>query len=110
MAVDVGVRVAGGVTVGYKGRTVILTAGQALASAGGRLVSLPAPPVKDGRRWLVPVEFVAELEQGGNVGIEQPDHVLAVLQRGFAQGDGVVVIAKSRGHGGIRAGSEFLRL
>ena len=50
---------AGGVTVGYKGRTVILTAGQALASAGGRLVSLPAPPVRDGRRWLVPVEFVS---------------------------------------------------
>ena len=41
---------AGGVTIGYKGRTVILTAGQALASTGGRLVSLPAPPVKDGRR------------------------------------------------------------
>jgi N-acetylmuramoyl-L-alanine amidase len=50
---------AGGVTVGYKGRTVILTAGQALASAAGRLVSLPAPPVRDGRRWLVPVEFVS---------------------------------------------------
>ena len=49
---------AGGVTIGYKGRTVILTAGQALASTGGRLVSLPAPPVKDGRRWLVPVEFL----------------------------------------------------
>jgi N-acetylmuramoyl-L-alanine amidase len=50
---------AGGVTVSYKGRTVILTAGQPLASAGGRLVSLPAPPVKDGRRWLVPIEFVS---------------------------------------------------
>ena len=49
---------AGGVTIGYKGRTVILSAGQALASTGGRLVSLPAPPVRDGRRWLVPVEFV----------------------------------------------------
>ena len=34
---------AGGVTVSYKGETVILTAGQALASAGGRLVSLPGP-------------------------------------------------------------------
>jgi len=50
---------AGGVTVGYKGRTVIVTAGQALASAAGRLVSLPAPPARDGRRWLVPVEFVS---------------------------------------------------
>lgn len=51
--------IAGGVTVGYKGKTVILTAGQALASAAGRLVSLPAAPSRDGRRWLVPVEFIS---------------------------------------------------
>lgn len=50
---------AGGVTVGYKGKTVILTPGQALASAAGRLISLPAPPSRDGRRWLVPVEFIS---------------------------------------------------
>jgi N-acetylmuramoyl-L-alanine amidase len=50
---------AGGVTVGYKGKTVILTPGQALASAAGRLVSLPCPPARDGRRWLVPVEFIS---------------------------------------------------
>jgi N-acetylmuramoyl-L-alanine amidase len=50
---------AGGVTVGYKGKTVILTPGQALTSAAGRLVSLPAPPARDGRRWLVPVEFIS---------------------------------------------------
>jgi N-acetylmuramoyl-L-alanine amidase len=49
---------AGGVTIGYKGRSVILTPGQALASVGGRLVSLPVPVVRDGRRWLVPIEFV----------------------------------------------------
>lgn len=50
---------AGGVTVGYKSKTVILTPGQALASAAGRLVSLPCPPAHDGRRWLVPVEFIS---------------------------------------------------
>jgi N-acetylmuramoyl-L-alanine amidase len=50
---------AGGVTVSYKGKTIIVTAGQALASAGGRLVSLPAAPVREGRRWLVPVEFIS---------------------------------------------------
>lgn len=50
---------AGGVTVGYKGKAVILTPGQALASAAGRLVSLPAPTTRDGRRWLVPIEFVS---------------------------------------------------
>ena len=25
----------------------------------GRLVSLPAPPARSGRRWLVPVEFIS---------------------------------------------------
>jgi N-acetylmuramoyl-L-alanine amidase len=50
---------AGGVTVSYKGKSVIFSAGQGLASAGGRLVSLPAPPVRDGRRLLVPVEFIS---------------------------------------------------
>jgi N-acetylmuramoyl-L-alanine amidase len=49
---------AGGVTVGSKGKTVILMPGQALASAAGRLVSLPFPVTRDGRRWLVPIEFV----------------------------------------------------
>ena len=51
--------VAGGVTVTYKGKTVILTPGQPLASAAGRLVSLPSAPLRDGRRWLVPVEFIS---------------------------------------------------
>jgi len=50
---------AGGLTITCKGKTVILTPGQALASASGRLVSLPVPPARDGRRWLVPVEFVS---------------------------------------------------
>lgn len=50
---------AGAVTVGYKGKTIVLTPDQALASVGGRLVSLAAPPVKQGRRWLVPLDFLS---------------------------------------------------
>ena len=50
---------AGGLTVSTKGQTIVLTAGQGLASVGGRLVSLPAPPVRDGRTWFVPVDFVS---------------------------------------------------
>jgi N-acetylmuramoyl-L-alanine amidase len=50
---------AGGLTVTHKGKSVILTPGQPLASAAGRIVSLPCPPSRDGRRWLVPVEFVS---------------------------------------------------
>jgi N-acetylmuramoyl-L-alanine amidase len=50
---------AGGLTVATKGQTIVLTPGQALASVSGRLISLPAPPARDGRTWFVPVDFVA---------------------------------------------------
>jgi N-acetylmuramoyl-L-alanine amidase len=41
-----------------KGRTILLMADQPLASISGRIVSLPAPPLRQGRRWLVPVDFI----------------------------------------------------
>jgi N-acetylmuramoyl-L-alanine amidase len=47
------------ITVSYNGRTIVLTAVQSLASVSGRLISLPAPPTRSGRRWLVPVEFIS---------------------------------------------------
>jgi hypothetical protein len=40
-------------------QNIVLTPDQTLASVAGRLISLPAPPVRQGRRWLVPVEFIA---------------------------------------------------
>src|SRR5206468_7788086 len=49
----------GAITVTYKGRTIVVTPEQALASVSGRLVSLPAPPSRNGRRWFVPVEFIS---------------------------------------------------
>jgi N-acetylmuramoyl-L-alanine amidase len=49
----------GAVTVSYKGKTIVLTPDQPLVSVSGRLVSLPAPPTRSGRRWLVPIEFVS---------------------------------------------------
>jgi N-acetylmuramoyl-L-alanine amidase len=48
----------GAFTVGYKNGAILLTPDQALVSIAGRLVSLPAPPLRAGRRWLVPVEFI----------------------------------------------------
>jgi N-acetylmuramoyl-L-alanine amidase len=50
---------AGGLTVATKTQTIVLTPGQPLASVGGRLISLPAAPVREGRTWFVPVDFVA---------------------------------------------------
>jgi N-acetylmuramoyl-L-alanine amidase len=45
-------------TVTYKGKTVVLSQNQALASISGRLVSMPASPAKISNRWYVPVEFI----------------------------------------------------
>jgi N-acetylmuramoyl-L-alanine amidase len=50
--------VAHAITVTVTGKTIVLSQNQALASISGRLVSLPAPPVKIGGRWYVPVEFI----------------------------------------------------
>lgn len=49
----------GAITVGYKGRTIVLTPEQTIASVAGRLISLPVSPVRSGTRWLVPVDFIA---------------------------------------------------
>jgi N-acetylmuramoyl-L-alanine amidase len=49
----------GALTVSYKGKTVVLTPEQALASVAGRLVTLPAPPSRTGGRWMVPLEFIS---------------------------------------------------
>jgi N-acetylmuramoyl-L-alanine amidase len=49
---------AGAITVTWGGRTIVLSADQALASINGRLVSLPAPPTRIGNRLHVPLEFV----------------------------------------------------
>jgi N-acetylmuramoyl-L-alanine amidase len=49
---------AGGITITYQGRTVVLSADRPMASVSGRVVALPAPPVRSGTRWLVPLEFL----------------------------------------------------
>ena len=49
---------AGGVTVTYKGRTVVASPDQPMASVNGRVVALPAPIARAGRRLLVPLDFI----------------------------------------------------
>jgi N-acetylmuramoyl-L-alanine amidase len=50
---------AGGVTVSYRGRTIVVSANRPMASVEGRVVSLPSPVIRAGRRWLVPIEFLS---------------------------------------------------
>ncbi len=49
---------AGGLTITVRSQTIVLTSGQPLASVAGRLVSLSAAPVKEGRTWYVAVDFI----------------------------------------------------
>jgi N-acetylmuramoyl-L-alanine amidase len=50
---------AGGLTVTAGTQTIVLSPQQPLASVAGRMISLPAAPVRDGRSWYVPVDFVS---------------------------------------------------
>jgi N-acetylmuramoyl-L-alanine amidase len=73
-----------GVTVSYKGKTIVLTLDQALASVAGRLISLPAPPARGpapGRRWLVPAEFISRalaLVYDAKLDLRKPSRLLIV--------------------------------
>lgn len=72
---------AGAITIAYKGKTIVLTPEQALASVAGRLVSLPAPPARAGRRWLVPVEFISRalaLVYDTRLDLRKASHLLIV--------------------------------
>ena len=52
-------RAGNALTVSKGTNTVVLSLDQGLASIGGRIVSLPAAPVRDGGRWLVPPDAVS---------------------------------------------------
>jgi N-acetylmuramoyl-L-alanine amidase len=51
-------RLAGGLTITARGRSIVVTENQNVVSVAGRLVTLPAPPLKRDSRWLVPADFL----------------------------------------------------
>ncbi|MEN3336561.1 MAG: N-acetylmuramoyl-L-alanine amidase [Acidobacteriota bacterium] len=72
---------AGGLTITVRNQIIVLSAGQSLASVGGRLISLPSPPVHDGRTWLVPVDFVSRALAplaGLRVELRKPSRLLLI--------------------------------
>ncbi|HJR58803.1 MAG TPA: N-acetylmuramoyl-L-alanine amidase [Vicinamibacterales bacterium] len=51
--------IAGGLTITVRGQSILLSPNQEIASVAGRLVSLPAPPAREGSAWFVPVDFIS---------------------------------------------------
>ena len=49
---------AGGITLTYNGRTIVVSNDQPMASVSGRLVTLPSPARRSGGRWFVPLELL----------------------------------------------------
>src|SRR5918999_3364941 len=48
----------GGLTITYRGRTIVVSSDQPMASVSGRVVALPSPAVRSGNRWFVPLDFL----------------------------------------------------
>jgi len=62
---------AGGLVLTMGARSIVVSVTQGLASVEGRVVSLPAPPVKQGASWLLPIEIIDRaLAPGANPRID----------------------------------------
>jgi N-acetylmuramoyl-L-alanine amidase len=51
-------RLAGGLTITARGRSIVVTENQNVVSVAGRLVTLPSPPLRRDSRWFVPADFL----------------------------------------------------
>jgi len=91
------------VTVTARGKTIVLTPEQSIASVAGRLVSLPAAPTRLGGRWYVPVEFIPralaliadikfELRKGSRLLIAGDLRVPRIVVRRELPGNGVRLV------------------
>jgi len=72
---------AGGLTISTKTQTIALAPGQALVSVGGRVVSLPAPPSREGRAWYLPVDFLPRAlgpAMGTRLDLRRPSRLIVV--------------------------------
>jgi N-acetylmuramoyl-L-alanine amidase len=71
----------GAVTVSYKGRTIVLTPDQPLASVSGRLISLSAALTRVANRWSVPLDFISRalaLVFDSRLDLRRPSRLLVV--------------------------------
>ena len=72
---------AGGLTITYRGRTIVMSSEQPMASVSGRVVALPSPAVRSGNRWFVPLDFLPRALgpiYGSRIDLRRPSRLLVV--------------------------------
>lgn len=52
-------RLAGGLIITARTRSIVVTENQNVVSVSGRLVTLPSPPVRRDNKWFVPADFLS---------------------------------------------------
>lgn len=89
------------VTATARNQSVLLSLTQGLASVSGRLFSLPAPPVRDGRGWSVPVDFVGRVLPaitGTRIDLRKPSRLIVLgdlrVPRVAARHEGLGTLAR----------------
>jgi N-acetylmuramoyl-L-alanine amidase len=72
---------AGGLTITYRGQTIVMSSEQPMASVSGRVVALPSPAVRSGNRWFVPLDFLPRALgpiYGSRIDLRRPSRLLVV--------------------------------
>ena len=72
---------AGGLTVTHRGRTIVVSTNQPLASVNGRAISLSTPAARIGNRWSVPIDFFSSalsLIYDGRIELRRASRLLIV--------------------------------
>jgi N-acetylmuramoyl-L-alanine amidase len=114
-------RLAGGLTITARNRTIILTADQTVVSVDGRLVSLTTAPVRQNNRWLIPLDFLPralglaldtriELRRNSRLVIVGDLRVPRMVARVDASGTGTSVTFDASPPANARVASEAGRL
>jgi N-acetylmuramoyl-L-alanine amidase len=87
--------------ISHKNATVVLSLDQPLASVGGRLISMPIAPIRDGARWLVPPDFLGRamgLIYGSRLDVRRASRLILVGDLAAPR----ITVQQERVAGGLR--------
>lgn len=72
---------AGGLSISYRGRSLVVSPDQPVASVSGRIITLPTRAIRRGRRWLLPLDVIPRaisLIYDSRIELRRPSRLLIV--------------------------------